>query len=258
MVLASMIDYDAELQRHHEYLRRGYGIRRSDQVLDIGCGAGLTTRDAGRLAPAGSALGIDISEAMIAEARSRASAEGASNLAFVVGDAQLHPLGDSRFDVAISRFGTMFFADPIAAFSNIGRSLRPGGRLVMLVWQAYHRNVWAVLIDQALDDGSAARPSSADAPFSLGDPGAVERVLGHAGFEDAALVDVRAPVYYGPDPDAALLFVSGFADVERRLRAAQPDAGRVRERLRSLMEAHDTGSGVWFDACSWLVTARRV
>src|SRR5581483_8598015 len=123
-----------ELQRHDVVLRRVAAVRFDEDVLDIGCGSGRTTREAARTARAGSALGVDISGAAIERARELARSEGLGNVTFELGDAQVHRFASERFDVAISRFGTMFFGDPVAAFANIGRALRPGGRLVMMVW----------------------------------------------------------------------------------------------------------------------------
>src|SRR5688500_3752262 len=122
------VDYDAELRMQNERLRQSYGIRPGDRVLDIGCGAGQTTRDAARLAVAGSVLGVDASAPMIERARRLTEAAGLRNVEFEQADAQSHQFPDERFDVAISRFGTMFFADPVAAFSNIARAMRPNGR----------------------------------------------------------------------------------------------------------------------------------
>src|SRR5262245_34295567 len=105
----SRVDYDAELQRHHQALRRAWGIRSHDHVLDIGCGAGQTTRDAARLAQAGRALGVDVSASMIERARQLAEAAGLPNVSFERADAAVHSFPARSFDVAISRFGTMFF-----------------------------------------------------------------------------------------------------------------------------------------------------
>src|SRR5918997_1528248 len=113
------MDYDAELRLHNKALRRACAILAHERVLDIGCGAGQTTREAARVASHGSAMGIDTSAPMIARARALAAAEGLRNVRFEHGDAQVHPLPSQGFDVAISRFGTMFFADPVAAFRNI-------------------------------------------------------------------------------------------------------------------------------------------
>ena len=96
--------------------------------------------------------------AAIERARELARAEGLRNVTFEQADAQVHRFPRERFDLAISRFGTMFFADPVAAFANIGRALRPAGRLVMMVWQAHDRNEWDVAIRQSLEDPRGRRP----------------------------------------------------------------------------------------------------
>ena len=194
-----MIDYDAELHRYDEVYRAAWEVRIGDRVLDIGCGTGSTTRHAARLATAGSALGIDVSPAAVDAARR--AAEGLTNVAFECADAQTYGFPAGGFDLAISRFGTMFFADPGAAFANVARALRPGGRLVMLVWQARERNEWAAELS-----GIAAGDTKPDA-FSLGDPEHVAAVLAAAGFADTGVAEVRRPVYYGPDVAAAVAWV---------------------------------------------------
>src|SRR6266511_5360512 len=138
------VDYDAELRLHNEALRRAYEIGPEDRVLDIGCGAGQTTRDAARLASNGWALGVDISKEMIERANLLAEAEGLQNITFERADAQDDRFPSERFDLAISRFGTMFFSDPVAAFANVGVGLRRAGRLLMMVWQAHEQNEWSV------------------------------------------------------------------------------------------------------------------
>jgi hypothetical protein len=116
----SATDYDAELRLHNEVLRRACRIHRHEHVLDIGSGTGQTTRDAARMAPAGSALEVDISAPAIERARELARAERLPNVTFDQGDAQIHPFLPGHCDLAFSRFGTMFFDDPIAAFADIG------------------------------------------------------------------------------------------------------------------------------------------
>ena len=254
------VDYDAELRLHNEVLRRAGGIRRHDHVLDVGCGTGLTTREAARMASTGSALGVDVSERMIDRAREIAEAEGPPNVAFERADAQVHPFSPQHFDLAISRFGTMFFDDPVVAFTNIGRALRPAGRLVMLVWQGHERNVWEVEIRKALEGferDAGAAPGGPD-PFSLGDLASVEGILDAAGFADAAFADVREPVWYGPDVTAALGWVRGFTCTSDLLRQLDPQtADRALGRLREMLAAHAGRDGIWFDSRAWLVTARR-
>jgi ubiquinone/menaquinone biosynthesis C-methylase UbiE len=154
------MDYDAELRLLNQVLRRAYPLRRDDNVLDIGCGTGQTTREAARTAAGGSVVGIDNSAAMIDRARELTEADGLHNVTFVHADAQLHRFPSESFDVAISRFGTMFFSDPVAAFTNIARTLRRDGRLVMMVWQAHERNEWSVAIAHALASEGESLPAA--------------------------------------------------------------------------------------------------
>jgi ubiquinone/menaquinone biosynthesis C-methylase UbiE len=155
--------YDAELREHNVQLRGATDIGPADCVLDVGCGAGQSTRDAARTAVSGSVLGVDSSEQMLERARRRVAEEGLHNVAFELGDAQVHRFALAHFDVVISRFGTMFFADPVAAFTNIASASRPSARLVMMVWQSHDRNEWATAIRRSLTAGRAtsAQPPSA-------------------------------------------------------------------------------------------------
>jgi SAM-dependent methyltransferase/pimeloyl-ACP methyl ester carboxylesterase len=249
--------YDAELQAHDERLRAAVVVDPADRVLDIGCGSGKTTLDAARAATSGSALGVDISEEMLERARRRSAEEGVSNVIFERGDAQAHPFSSAHFDLIISRFGTMFFADPVAAFTHIARAARTGARLVMLVWQGEERNEWATAIRQALAGGAAVGPASGPNPFSMADPDAVRAVLDASGFVDVGVADVREPVYYGPDAAAALdlvLDMKRHRDSLARMEAVS--AQRALARLREMLAAHETGRGVLFDSRAWLVTAR--
>ena len=247
------MDYDAELRRYDEVLLPAWEIGAQDRVVDVGCGGGWTTREAARLAVGGSVLGVDVSAAAVARAREAARDEGVRNVAFECGDAQVHPFPVGEFDLAISRFGTMFFADPVAAFGNIRRALRPHGRLVMLVWQAKEQNEWAVEIERIL----GADGDSADA-FSLGDPTTTTAILEAAGFAEVALAGVGRPVHYGPDVDTALGWVRGFASTNNTLHRLDPAAAEhALGRLRELMAQHRTGDGVWFDSAAWIVRASR-
>ena len=150
----------------------------------------------------------------------------------------------------------MFFADPVAAFTNIGRALCPSARLVLLVWQERDRNEWATAIRQTLPAASAA-PGGPD-PFSLADPTVTEGILAAAGFADVSFTDVHEPVYYGPDSATALdavLRLLKLDDLLAQLDAATADQART--RLRTTLDAHDTDGGVYFDSRAWIVTARR-
>lgn len=254
------VDYDAELQRYREALRYVWGIRPNDRVLDVGCGAGQTTCDPARETAAGFVLGVDISAALIDRARERAKSEGPANVAFAHAHAATYSFNPEDVDIAISRFGTMLFDDPPAAFANLARALRSGGRLVMLVWQAAEQNEWTMSIRRALGidtrcDRDLAKPDA----FSLGDPRVVERILDTAGFRDVTFTSVREPLYYGADVVAALDWVRGFSNVRRMLdRMAAPEREHALAALREMLSAHDTGRGIWFDSAAWIVSARKV
>jgi SAM-dependent methyltransferase len=250
--------YDAELRAHDERLRAAMVVDPADRILDIGCGSGQTTRGAARAATLGSALGVDISEEMLGRARCRSAEAGVSNVVFERGDAQTHPFPPAHFDLIISRFGTMFFADPVAAFSHVARAARPGARLVMLVWQGEERNEWATAFRQALTGGAAMAPPSGPDPFSMADPVVIRSVLDASGFVEVGVADVREPVYYGPDAGAALdlvLDMKRHRDLLAGLDAAA--AQRALIRLREMLAARETSQGVLFDSRAWLVTARR-
>jgi SAM-dependent methyltransferase len=250
--------YDAELRAHHEHLRAAYGIAQGDDVVDIGCGTGLTTREAARGAAPGRVVGVDVSERMLERARQLTAAERLDNIRYELGDAQVHRFDPARFDVAISRFGTMFFSDPGIAFANIAAALRPGARLVLLVWQQREHNEWALAIDAAL--GAAALPPQPGLdPFSLGDAEATAGILERAGFDGIHFEDVHEPVLYGDDVDAALAVVRGFQDTSAALASlSDGEAARTVERLREMLAAHYSAEhGVVLDSRSWLITARR-
>jgi ubiquinone/menaquinone biosynthesis C-methylase UbiE len=248
--------YDAELKRLDPSFRAAMQVAPGDRVLDVGCGAGQSTRDAALAAHEGSVVGLDISAEMLRVARERAAQAGLRNVEFVLGDAQDTPFPAASFDIGISRFGTMFFADPAAAFANIARALRPEARLVLLVWQEQARNQWSTAIQQALAD---ERVASASAPtaFSLGNRTATRRLLESTGFVDAAFAEVHEPVFYGPTVEAAYeAVVTLFLPRNGTGTTAQP-SDKTQRALHALLQAQLRDDGVFFDSRAWIVTARR-
>jgi ubiquinone/menaquinone biosynthesis C-methylase UbiE len=245
-------DYDAELRRYHQRLLAAMDVGPDDHVLDIGCGSGLTTRDAARRATSGSAVGVDISARMVATARRLSDQDGLGNIHFEQADAQVHPFPAERFSLGISRFGTMFFTDPDVAFTNIARALRPGARLVQLVWQDGKHQEWAAVFRDAL--GDRRTPPAAGTAFSLADPADAERLLTAAGFIDVQVTDVREPVYYGPDPEAAYNAIRSLG-MTQDLDPAQTE--HAHQRLLDILAAHHTADGIWFDSRAWIISAQR-
>jgi SAM-dependent methyltransferase len=251
-------DYDAELRRYHQRLRTAIDVGPDDRVLDIGCGTGLTTREAAKAAVFGSSLGVDISIRMVVRARLLSQQQGLHNVAFEQGDAQIHPFPPQRFTLGVSRFGTMFFTDPDAAFVNIARALRPGARLVQLVWQDRTHQEWDTVLREALGHGTTLPGPAVGGPFSLADPATAERILTAAGFTDVEIADVREPVYYGPDTETAYQAALSLQMTRTALADMDPtQTGHALQRLRALLASHLSADGIWFNSRAWLISAQR-
>jgi ubiquinone/menaquinone biosynthesis C-methylase UbiE len=247
--------YDAELRRHDAHFRAALQVGPRDRVLDIGCGAGQSACDAARAAIEGSVVGVDVSVEMLQVARRRSAEQGLRNVAFELGDAQHHAFPAAQFDLCISRFGTMFFADPLAAFANLARAMRADARLVLMVWQGQERNEWSTAIQRALRPEAA--PCTNAAAFSLGERNATTRLLAAAGFTAVDFAEVHEPVFYGADIDAAHAAIVALFLAEDGPAGTDPQTDRKLHRLRVMLETHLTGEGVFFDSRAWIVTARR-
>lgn len=250
--------FDQGMSNFHPELLRAAEIRDDSTVLDIGCGAGQVARDAARIAQHGSVLGLDLSSSLLEVARRLAVEEQVYNASFVQADVQVYDFGDSCFDVALSRHGTMFFGDPHAAFVNIARALRTGGRLVQLVWQPLECNE-GISTFRRISAGDRQRPpppSQGPNPFSLSDPDRVHRLLRGAGLDNIEIVALSGPMYYGRDVDDAFDFVaahnaSAFAELDDVTR------GRAAEALRGNIAEHLTDRGVFYNSAHWLIKAER-
>jgi SAM-dependent methyltransferase len=253
--------FDATISPHHRALVPAAAIAPGERVLDIGCGNGLTSRDAARaVGPSGSVLGVDLSGPMLARAEQLAKEDGLDNLRFERGDAQVHSFEPGAYDLAMSRFGVMFFLDPVAAFTNIASALRPGGRLAVLVWQSVPANEWVSAMREALAVGRdlPVPPPGAPSPFALADTDYARRVLTEAGFTDVAFAGSEEPFRVGSDADDAYGFVIGLRVIQMLLEDLD-DASRARalDNLRATAAAHETPEGVIFGSAAWIITARK-
>jgi SAM-dependent methyltransferase len=251
--------YDAMLPEFTRRLLQVAEVSPGQRVLDIGCGSGQTTCVAARAARPGLAVGVDLSGPLLEEACRRAEQERLDNVRFEQADAQVHPFPAAPFDVAISRFGVMLFADPAAAFTNIARALTSGARMAFLTWQEPARNEWVGVLGAAL--ASAAEPPPMDAagpgPLSLSDPERIRKLLGHAGFTGITVDPVAEPVRVGSDVEDVIDFVQDLSLVRHAL--ADADAAtraKVLDALREALASHRTEGGVFLGAAAWLVTAR--
>ncbi len=239
----------------------GARFKAGESVLDIGCGTGQTTVDiARRVAPGGRVVGLDISRPMLAAARRRQTPSGAVTIDFREGDAQVATIERGAYDVVFSRFGVMFFSDPVAAFKNLHGALRPSGRLAILCWQPLPRNPWVAGPLQALAavlPMPAPPPPDAPGPHSLGDPNRVKDILGSAGFRDIGLEGIEDDLTVGDgrvEPTVDFLLTTG--PCARMLKDAPPEtAEKARSTLRAFFRGIAQDGKVKQRGATWLVTA---
>lgn len=252
--------YDRASQRHWQRFLDADLVSRTDAVLDVGCGTGKSSRDIARIAQDGTVVGVDLSARMLDLARQRSEADGLTNVTFVQGDAQVFPFERGSVDLAFSNFGAMFFGDPVAAFSNIGTAVRPGGRLALMAWRELQRNEWLMEVRAALAVGRELGfpPPDAPTPFSLADPDRVRGLLGHAGFEDVSFTPVDEPIDLGPDLAEAWSFAQTMGIVEGLTHELDDDARALAmARLHDVIAAHETADGVLLGSSAWRITAHR-
>jgi SAM-dependent methyltransferase len=233
-----------------------------ERVLDVGCGHGTSTVAAAeQVTPAGRVVGVDISAAMLEPAREPVASAGLHNVELLQADAQVHPFDPVSFDAVISRFGMMFFEDPAAAFANLARSTRPGGRLAFVCWRAPMDSEWVAValgaVVAALGRAPELGPPGAPGPFALADGHRLVELVTAGGFRDVALESLTRPVRLGSDVDHAAGFILSLPQAEKLLGGATDEAVRAAvAALRAALAAHERSSGVVLDATAWLATAR--
>jgi SAM-dependent methyltransferase len=232
------------------------GARR---VLDVGCGTGATTLAvARRLGADGEALGVDISAPMVASARARAERDG-SPARFVVADAGTQAFAPAHFDLAVSRFGVMFFPDPVAAFANLRSGMRPGGGLAAVAWRSRAENPFMTTAERTalplLPEPPPPRPAHAPGQFSLADEGHVRRILGESGWTGVEMRPLDVDCVF---PATALeLYLNRLGPLGTLLREVDDGTrDRVLDAVRAAFQPFVHGGEVRFTAACWWIAAR--
>ncbi len=235
-------------------------IQDGDNVLDVGCGCGDTTILAARATPGGQALGADLSRIQLEEARRLAFAAGVANARFEVADVQVHPFGAGNFDVVLSTFGVMFFEDPAAAFGNLRKALRLGGRLAFLCWRNREENPFFTFgFAEAAEAAGLREASGPDEAFSFADPRWVSALLTGGGFGGVGFEKLDEPLLIGPDVDDVLEYERSFPSAAEVLAGISPaQADELTRQVRDWIMAYSSPDGVIIPGAVWLVTAQAV
>jgi ubiquinone/menaquinone biosynthesis C-methylase UbiE len=253
------------LTYHSEAVFPKLPVRAGDRVLDVGCGWGDTAMKLARLVgPEGEVVGIDCCDAFLADATADLAETDLGNVTFLRGDAEV-ALPEGEFDFVFSRFGTMFFANPVAGLRNMRRALRPGGRMVHIVWRDRADNPWlSIARDIVLDflpaPGEEAR-TCGPGPFSMSDEATVRKMMEIAGFTDIAFERVDAPVRVGDDVQDAIAFQLAIGPAGEVFREAGDLAEEKRPEIEAaLARAIDAqvrdADGIVIDSSSWVISAR--
>jgi SAM-dependent methyltransferase len=234
-----------------------------EHVIDVGCGCGASVLAlAKRLGATGEVMGLDVSEPMSARARERIAASGLTNARVVVSDAATHDFRDAGSDLLFSRFGVMFFADPAAAFANLRGAIRPGGRLLCVVWRQLADNPWFTVPLEAARSLLAPQPPSdphAPGPFAFADPDRTLGVLAKAGWKNAALRrhDVPIRLAAAGQLEQAVEFATRVGILARMLAEEENPETRARVRLAvgEALKPYEGPTGINLSGSIWLVSA---
>jgi len=228
-----------------------------EHVLDVGCGTGGTTAELAKaVGERGHVLGVDISEPLIGAAR----AQHLANATFEVGDAATYSFGANVFDLVFSRFGVMFFGDPVAAFKNIRRAMKPAGRLVFLCWRTPAENPWAAVPMRAAQPflPPLERPGPEDpGQYSFGDRDRVARILTEAGFANLSIEPIDQTLNQGKDVPDVLQRIGDFGPLARAFKDVPPEqVAKAKEAIGEALKPYATPDGVKLAGACWLVSAR--
>lgn len=252
------------LTQHSEAIFPSLNIQKGDRVLDVGCGFGDTTIKLAELVgPSGEVVGIDCCDVFLSYARKDAADRGIKNVSFVRGDAEI-ALPTNQFDFVFARFGTMFFANPVAGLRNMRKALRPGGRMTQIVWRNRADNPWLSMakdvVLQFLPEPGADALTCGPGPFSMSDETSVTMMMTSAGYKQIDFRRVDAPVLIGADVTDAIAFQLAIGPAGEVFREAGREAEDKREQIEvALAEAINrqkvSADGIVMDSSSWVISA---
>ena len=239
------------------------GLKGGESVLEIGCGTGaLTLPLAEAVGEHGRVVAVDISEPMLGAARQKVAERGLRNITLLLGDAQVFQLEPAAFDLATSRMGIMFFADPAAAFRNIGGALKPGGRLVFACWGPLAENRhWLISYDVALRHlgPPAPQPAHQPSPLAFADPDYIRRVLAAAGFAEITVERAHPTIICGsPEEEARQAVMMGpTARLIEEKKPAEATRQTIASEIEDAFAAEASRGPIRLPATIFLVAARR-
>ncbi len=250
---------DASLLPMAEAALAAAAARPGEHVLDVGCGTGATTLMlAGQVGASGAVLGVDISQPMLSRARERAAGQG--NVSFIEADASTHIFAPRGFDLLFSRFGVMFFADPLSAFRNLHGAMNPSGRMAFVCWRPLRENPFALVpMGAALKHLPPQPPADPNAPgpFAFGDKDRVTGLLSKAGFKDVRFAALNTTMVMARKPETAAKEAVYVGMASRLLKDAPEEVkAKVVAELTETFARHMGPDGVTFPAHCWVVTGR--
>ncbi len=252
------------LTLHSEAVFPALPVREGDRVLDVGCGFGDTAMKLARLVgPSGEVVGLDCCDVFLDYANKDAEAKGLGNVSFMRGDAEI-ALPSEGFDFVFARFGTMFFANPVAGLRNMRKALRPGGQMVHIVWRERADNPWLSMakdvVLEFLPQPGADALTCGPGPFSMSDEDTVRAMMHAAGYDNIEFRRVDAPVLVGKDVNDAIAFQLAIGPAGEVFREAGEEAEEKRDQIEAAMakainQQKNSTEGIVMDSSSWVISA---
>lgn len=252
------------LSYHSEVPLANLQLAPGSKVLDVGCGWGDTAiRLAKMVGPTGAVIGLDCCAAFLEKGKQDAAAAGLFNIRFVEADVETYPF-EPEFDLCFSRFGMMFFANPVAAMRNVRKALKPGGRVMFITWRIIEDNPFfgvpkKVVMNFLPPPGENAQ-SCGPGPFSMASQSLVTAQLKAAGFDDVSFARTDGPVMVGSTVEQAVQFQLALGPAGEIFREAGEEAerrkGEIEEALRTSLSRFEKNGRIMMDSSSWTITAR--